>query len=80
MAEVKNGKGVDDIVGLILSAWKASGAYEISRQRHKSEEEGQLRKGGTFLSNWRKSTIPLEYFFGPEELCAKTIDFISLQS
>lgn len=25
--EVKNGKGVSDIVGLILSAWKASGAY-----------------------------------------------------
>ena len=26
-AEVKNGKGVEHIVGLILSAWKASGAY-----------------------------------------------------
>ena len=32
-AEVKNGKGVDDIVGLILSAWKASGAWEVSRER-----------------------------------------------
>ena len=26
-AEVKNGKGVPDIVTMILSAWKASGAY-----------------------------------------------------
>ncbi len=34
-AEVKNGKGVDHIVGLILSAWKASGAYEVSRERWK---------------------------------------------
>ena len=27
-AQVKNGKGVDHIVNLILSAWKASGASE----------------------------------------------------
>ena len=32
-AEVKNGKGVNDIVGLMLSAWKASGAWEVSRER-----------------------------------------------
>lgn len=34
-AEVKNGKGVDHIVGLILSAWKGSGAYEASLERWK---------------------------------------------
>ena len=32
-AEVKNGKGVKEIVGLILSAWKASGAYEVCKER-----------------------------------------------
>ena len=32
-AEVKNGKGVQEIVGLILSAWKSSGAYDISAER-----------------------------------------------
>ena len=36
-AEVKNGKGVDNIVGLILSAWKGSGAYDVSRERWKSK-------------------------------------------
>ncbi|KAA6414401.1 MAG: urease accessory [Lasallia pustulata] len=36
-AEVKNGKGVDDIVGLILSAWKSSGAYEVSLERWKRD-------------------------------------------
>jgi urease accessory protein len=35
-AEVKNGKGVDGIVDLILSAWKASGAYELSLKRWRS--------------------------------------------
>lgn len=35
-AEVKNGKGVDHIVNLILSAWKASGAYELSLARWKN--------------------------------------------
>lgn len=34
-AEVKNGKGVDHIVGLILSAWKSCGAYEASLERWK---------------------------------------------
>ncbi len=29
-AQVKHGKGVDHIVGLILSAWKGSGAWEYS--------------------------------------------------
>lgn len=32
-AEVKNGKGMRGIVDLILSAWKASGAYEESLAR-----------------------------------------------
>lgn len=35
-AEVKNGKGVDHIVNMILSAWKASGAYEVSLERWKN--------------------------------------------
>ncbi|KAK2749752.1 hypothetical protein FQN55_002988 [Onygenales sp. PD_40] len=35
-AEVKNGKGLKNIVDLILSAWKTSGAYEISVQRWNS--------------------------------------------
>ena len=35
-AEVKNGKGLGHIVGLILSAWKASGAYEASLERWKA--------------------------------------------
>ena len=38
-AEVKNGKGVQDIVGLLLSAWKASGAYEVSLERRKKGAE-----------------------------------------
>ncbi len=36
-AEVKNGKGVDDIVGLLLSAWRGSGASDVSRERWKRE-------------------------------------------
>ncbi|KAL8789042.1 MAG: hypothetical protein Q9195_007008 [Heterodermia aff. obscurata] len=36
-AEIKNGKGVDNIVGLILSAWKSSGAYEVSRERARAK-------------------------------------------
>jgi len=43
-AEVKNGKGVEHIVNLILSAWKASGAYEISLERWK---DGAIRGSGT---------------------------------
>ncbi|PKX99094.1 urease accessory protein UreG [Aspergillus novofumigatus IBT 16806] len=35
-AVVKHGKGVDHIVNLILSAWKASGAYEASLERWKN--------------------------------------------
>ena len=38
-AEVKNGKGVQDIVGLMLSAWKSSGAYEVSLDRWKNGVE-----------------------------------------
>lgn len=32
-AVVKHDKGVDDIVNLIISAWKSSGAYEVSEER-----------------------------------------------
>lgn len=32
-AEVKHGNGVQDIVRLMLSAWKGSGAYEVSKKR-----------------------------------------------
>lgn len=35
-AVVKQGKGVDHIVNLILSAWKASGGYEVSLERWKN--------------------------------------------
>ena len=35
-AEVKNGKNVQHIVQLLLSAWKASGAYEVSLERWKA--------------------------------------------
>lgn len=35
-AEVKNGKNVNYIIDLILSAWKASGAYELSLERWKA--------------------------------------------
>ena len=37
-------KGVDSVVDLILSAWKASGAYEVSLQRWK---QGGSRGSGT---------------------------------
>lgn len=43
-AEVKHGKGVDHIVGLLLSAWKASGAYEVSRQRRKRNIQQQQQQ------------------------------------
>ncbi|KAI9774181.1 MAG: hypothetical protein M1839_001883 [Geoglossum umbratile] len=36
-AQVKNGLNVEHIVGLILSAWKGSGAYDLSVQRSKKE-------------------------------------------
>lgn len=32
-AQVKKGKGVDHIVGLIVSAWRGSGAEAVSKQR-----------------------------------------------
>lgn len=35
-AEVKSGQGVKHVVNLILSAWKASGAYEVSLERWKN--------------------------------------------
>ena len=35
-AVVKHDKGVSDIVNLILSAWKGSGAYDISLERWKT--------------------------------------------
>ncbi|KAL5338565.1 P-loop containing nucleoside triphosphate hydrolase protein [Aspergillus crustosus] len=43
-AVVKHGKGVDHIVNLILSAWKGSGAYEVSLQRWK---EGAPKNSGS---------------------------------
>ena len=37
-AVVKEGKGVaDDFVGLVVSAWKGSGAYDVSLERWKRE-------------------------------------------
>ena len=42
-AEVKNGKGVKEIKGLVLSAWAASGAKDVSRDRWK--REGQKGSG-----------------------------------
>ncbi|KAK2742834.1 hypothetical protein FQN57_005125 [Myotisia sp. PD_48] len=38
-AEVKNGKGVEHIVNLILSAWKTTGSYEESLGRWKNGAE-----------------------------------------
>lgn len=35
-AEVKNGKGVEHIVNLIVSAWKTTGSYELSLGRWKN--------------------------------------------
>lgn len=35
-AVVKHGKGVEHIVDLILSAWKSSGAYDMSLERWKN--------------------------------------------
>lgn len=46
-AEVKNGKGVEHICNLILSAWKASGAYDISLERWKN---GAIRGSGTMAA------------------------------
>jgi urease accessory protein len=43
-AEVKNGKGMQHIIGLILSAWKGSGAYEASLERWKN---GAVRGSGS---------------------------------
>ena len=36
-AVVKHDKGVDDIVNLILSAWKSCGAYDITLEKWKRE-------------------------------------------
>ena len=36
-AVVKKGEGVDDIVGLMLSAWKSCGAYDTSLEKWKTE-------------------------------------------
>ncbi|KAI9839493.1 MAG: hypothetical protein M1819_002118 [Sarea resinae] len=38
-AEVKNGKNVDHIVRLILSAWKASGAQSVCLQRQRERQQ-----------------------------------------
>jgi urease accessory protein len=42
--EVKHGKGVEHIINLILSAWKASGSYEVSLDRWK---KGAVRGSGS---------------------------------
>ena len=42
-AVVKDGKGVKDIVGLLVGAWKGSGAYDVSLERWGREG----RKGST---------------------------------
>ena len=39
-AEVKNGKGVGDVVGLVLSAWRGSGAAEACAERRRKEGGG----------------------------------------
>jgi urease accessory protein len=43
-AVVKHGKGLDHIVNLIISAWKGSGAYDVSLQRWK---DGAVRGSGS---------------------------------
>ena len=43
-AVVKDGKGLEHIVNLIISAWKGSGAYELSLKRWK---EGAPRGSGS---------------------------------
>jgi urease accessory protein len=43
-AVVKHGKGVEHIVNLIISAWKASGGYETSLERWKN---GAVRGSGS---------------------------------
>lgn len=43
-AVVKHGKGMDHIVNLIISAWKGSGAYDVSLQRWK---DGAVRGSGS---------------------------------
>ena len=40
-AEVKNGKGVRDVLGLLVSAWRGSGAAEVCRERRRKEGEGR---------------------------------------
>lgn len=46
-AEVKNGKGVENVVGFILSAWKSCGAYDVSLERWKGEgREKEWGSGG----------------------------------
>ena len=35
-AVVKHGKGVEHVVNLMLSAWKGSGAYDVSLKRWKA--------------------------------------------
>lgn len=34
-ANVKAGVGIQDVVGLLLSAWKGTGAYEVTLERWK---------------------------------------------
>ena len=39
-AQVKHGKGVDAIISLILSGWKASGAPQAAKLKTEREAEG----------------------------------------
>ena len=40
-AQVKNGVGVRDVVGLVVSAWRGSGAGEACGERRRREGEGK---------------------------------------
>ena len=44
-AVVKHDKGVDDIVNLVISAWKGCGAYGLSLEKWK--REGRKASGDT---------------------------------
>jgi urease accessory protein len=43
-AQVKHGKGVDSIVSLILSAWKASGAPQADKLKKEREAAGAVAR------------------------------------
>ena len=41
-AQVKHGKGMDDIITLILSSWKASGAPQAIKLKQEREAAGAV--------------------------------------